>query len=65
MHRQRGPGPIVWPLHLAQQIPTFARWLLDHVGTQMANQVVVDPNMVVYSYPPSTLAYTYTSLWAY
>ncbi len=48
MHRHRGHGPIVWPPHLAQEIPTFARWL-DHVRTQMANGVVVDPNMVAYS----------------
>jgi hypothetical protein len=64
MHRHRGHGPIVWPPHLAQEIPTFARWL-DHVRTQMVNGAIVDPNVVVYSHPPSTLAYTYTSLWAY
>ncbi len=65
MHRQRGRGPIVRPPHLAQEIPTFARWLLDHVRTQMANGVVVDYNVVVYSHPPSTSAYTYNNMWAY
>ncbi len=49
----------MWPPHLAQEIPTFARWLSDHVKTQMANGVVVDPDMVVYSCPPSTSTYTY------
>ncbi len=63
-HWQCGHGPIVWPLHLAQEIPTFARWLLDHVRTQMANGVVVNPNVVVYFCPPS-IAYTYNNMWAY
>jgi hypothetical protein len=62
MHRRHGRGPIAWPPHLAQEIPTFARWLLDHVRTQIANGVVVDPNMVVYSRPISTLAYTYNNM---
>jgi len=65
MHRWHGHGPIMWPPHLAQEIPTFARWLLDHVRTQMANGVVIDLDVVVYSCPPSTLAYTYNSMWAY
>ncbi len=60
-----GHGPIVWPPHLAQEIPTFARWLLDHFKTQMVNGVVVDPDVVVYSSPPSTSAYTYNNMWAY
>jgi hypothetical protein len=50
---------------LAQEIPTFARWLLDHVRIQMANGVVVNPDMVVYFRPPSTSAYTYNNMWAY
>jgi hypothetical protein len=50
---------------LAQDIPTFARWLLDHVKIPMVNGVVVDPDMVVYFHPPSTLAYTYNNMWAY
>jgi hypothetical protein len=50
---------------LAQEIPTFARWLLDHVKIQMANGMAVDPNMVVYFRPPSTSTYTYNSMWAY
>jgi hypothetical protein len=62
MHRQHGHGPIVWPPHLAQEIPTFARWLLDHFRTQMANGVVVDLDVVVYFRPPSTLAYTYNNM---
>jgi hypothetical protein len=53
--------PIVWPPHLAREIPTFAKWLLDHVKTQMANGMVVDPDVVVYSRPPSTLVYTYNN----
>jgi len=67
MHRWcgHGRGPIVWPLHLAQEIPTFAKWLLDHVRTQMENGVVVDPDVVVYFHPPPTLAYTYNNMWAY
>jgi hypothetical protein len=31
----------------------------------MANGVVVDPDVVVYSCPPSTLASTYNNMWAY
>jgi hypothetical protein len=31
----------------------------------MANGVVVDPNVVVYSHPPSTSTYTYNNMWAY
>jgi len=50
---------------LAQKIPTIARWLLDHVRTQMANGVAIDPNVAVYSCPPSALAYTYNNMWAY
>jgi len=65
MHRQRGCGPIVWPPHLAQGIPTSTRWLSNHVKTQMANGMVVDPNVVVYFRPPSTSAYTYNNMWAY
>ncbi len=65
MHRWCGHGPIVWPPHLAQEIPMFVRWLLDHVRTQMANGVAIDPNVVVYSHPPSTSAYTYNNMWAY
>ncbi len=56
---------IVWPPHLAQEIPMFARGLLDHVRTQMANGMAVDLDVVVYSHPPSTSAYTYNSMWAY
>jgi hypothetical protein len=55
----------MWPLHLAQEIQTFAKWLLDHVTTQMANGVVVDLDVMVYSCPPSTLAYTYNNMSAY
>ncbi len=58
LHRWCGRGAIVCPLHLAQEIPTFARWLLDHVRIQMASGVGVDPNMVVYFCPQSTSAYT-------
>jgi hypothetical protein len=43
----------------------FARGLLDHVRTQMANGMAVDLDVVVYSHPPSTSAYTYNSMWAY
>ncbi len=63
-HWQCGHGPIVWPLNLAQEIPTFARWLLDHVRTQMANGVVVNPDVVVYFCPPS-IADTYNNMRAY
>jgi hypothetical protein len=31
----------------------------------MANGVAVDHDVVVYSCPPSTLAYTYDNVWAY
>jgi hypothetical protein len=31
----------------------------------MANGVVVNLDMVVYSWPPSTSAYTYNNMWAY
>jgi hypothetical protein len=31
----------------------------------MANGVAIDPNVVVYSHPPSTSAYTYNNMWAY
>jgi hypothetical protein len=31
----------------------------------MANGIAIDLNMVVYFCPPSTLAYTYDSMWAY
>ncbi len=53
----------MWPPHLAQEIPTFARWLLDHVMKQMANGVVVDFDLVVYFCPPLTLTYTYNNTW--
>ncbi len=65
MHRRCGRGAIVCPPHLAKEIPTFARWLLDHVRTQMANGVAVDLDMVVYFFPQSTSAYTYNNMWAY
>jgi len=55
----------VWPPHLAQEIPTFAMWLLDHVMKQMANGVVVDFDLVVYFCPPLTLTCTYNNTWAY
>jgi hypothetical protein len=51
---------------LAQEIPTFAEWLLDHVRTQMENGVVVDPDVVVYFHPPPTLALyiqQYVGIW--
>jgi hypothetical protein len=31
----------------------------------MANGMAIDPNVVVHSHPPSTLAYTYNNMWAY
>jgi hypothetical protein len=31
----------------------------------MANGVAVECNVVVYSHPPSTSAYTYNNMWAY
>jgi hypothetical protein len=31
----------------------------------MANGMVVNPDVVVYFRPPSTLAYTYNNKWAY
>jgi hypothetical protein len=31
----------------------------------MVNGMAVDLDMVVYSHPPLTLAYTYNNMWAY
>jgi hypothetical protein len=56
---------IQWPNHLAQDIPSFATWLLNIVRVHIANGVDVDPTVISFSHLSRLVAYMYKSMWAY
>jgi hypothetical protein len=58
-------GNIQWPNHLAQDISSFATWLLNIVKVHMANGVNVEPNVISFSHLSRLVAYMYKCMLAY
>jgi hypothetical protein len=58
-------GNIQWPNHLAQDISSFATWLLNIGRVHIANGVDIEPNLMSFSRLSRLVAYMYKCMWAY